>query len=190
MNTLARLSRHFPDLPDLNKRLCFYLEALAAADFDGILLLTYPGIFDVVPKELLREKIMDTFQGDETEMSIDSFEIDQVGKLWQHQQGQYVQVDYTVLISMRMKEEEYDDPVRQQERHEFLLRMFRAFYGGEKAWYNPETDCYCFYQQKSMVAIQDALSPQWTFLAYEQDELMKRFIPSDILLLIRPAPDA
>lgn len=161
---------------------------MAKEDYDGVLLLTYPGIFEVVPKKLLREKIISSFDDEETSMSIDSFEINKIGQLINHDAGRFVQVDYTTLMSMRMKERERDEE-KEQERIAFMLRMLKAFYGQGNCWFDETTHCFCFYQQRAMVGIEDAKSPQWTFMTYQAGGEMDRFIPADVLLLMQPPTD-
>jgi hypothetical protein len=188
MQTLVELLERFPDHPDLSKRLYFFLEAMMEEDYDGILLLTYPAIFDVVPKSVMREKLMATFEGDETTIAIDSFEIDDIGSVLQFDAGQYVQVFYTALMSLHLHEDEEGDEERKQERKTFLLRMFKAFYGEENIWFEVTTGRYCFYQQKSVIGILNDRSPQWTFLSYQPGSELDRFIPSIVLEQMQPPP--
>lgn len=188
MQTLAQLLERFPAQPDLAKRLWFFLEAMTQEDYDGILLLTYPAIFDVVPKAVMREKIMASFDDDETSIAIDSFEIDDIGPLLAYDAGHYVQVFYTALMSLRLQEDAEADEERRQERKAFLLRMFKAFYGDGNIWYEENTGRYCIYHKKSVIGILDDRSPQWTFLSYQPGSELDRFIPSEVLDQMQPPP--
>jgi len=67
-----------PALPDLNKRIVYFLHSMAEEDYDGILLLTYPGIFDMVPKNILREKIASTFHSEDMDITMDVFAINHI----------------------------------------------------------------------------------------------------------------
>lgn len=188
MSSLQQLIDRFPEHPDLSKRLYFFLEAMMKEDYDGIMLLTYPAIFDVVPKAVMREKLMATFEGDETTIAIDSFEIDSIGAVIEHNTSRYVQVFYTSLMALHLVEEEGDSEERKQERKAFLLRMFKAFYGEENIWFEATTGRYCFYQQKSVIGILNDRSPQWTFLSYSPGSELDRFIDAEVLAQMQPPP--
>ncbi len=163
MELSKKLSLLNPQYPNLNKRLANYLEALAHEDYDGILMLTYPGIYEWVPRNIMREKIIQTFHDEETEFSMDIFEIDTIGKMIEHDKGRFIKINYTLLMAMRFLKKE-NDPEKEAGYQTFMLRMLRSFYGEENIWYEATTESYCFYQKKMMIGIEDSKSPKWTFL--------------------------
>jgi hypothetical protein len=167
----------------LRQRAQLFLDALTGENYDDILSLTYPGIYEIVPKEFMREKIIQSFNGDETKVTMDLFEINSIGKIFEHDAGNYAKIDYTMLMAIQFVKKE-KDPKKEKEFKEFMLNILKAQFGDENLWHEPTTDAYSYHQQKSMVGIQDQLSPDWTFLNYQPGELMERFIPSDIRLLI------
>ncbi len=90
-------------VPGLAKRLQHFYDSFFSEDYDGILLLTYPRLFDLMPKEAMRKKIMETFHGEDMDIKMDLVTIDKVGKVIDHEEGKFVKIDYTLLMAVRFK---------------------------------------------------------------------------------------
>jgi hypothetical protein len=169
----------------LNKRIAYYLHSMEQEDYDGILLLTYPGIFELVPQNLLREKIIETFRDEEMKISMDVFDINKIGNLIEANEGSYVRVDYTLLMSLRLKVEPEEPEEKRQERKSSFLRNFQIAYGHQNTWFEENTQSYCFHKRNSMVAIRDHQSPEWTFLTLQPGSpILEKFLPLPVRLLL------
>jgi len=180
----AMLDELNPEIPELNKRIVYFLQSMAGEDYDGILLLTYPGIFDMVPKKILREKIASTFQSEDMAITMDVFDINYISKAIVAEDGRYVRVDYTLLMSLKIKEDLTLDEERRAEKKELFLKSFKVAYGKNQFWFEELTQSYCFHKKNSMIAIENEKSPQWTFLTYQPGAAMEMFIPKSVCLLL------
>ena len=167
----------------MEKRARLFFDALTKEDYDGILALTYPGIFNLVPKGLMREKIAETFLSDDSKVTMDLFEINAIGKVYEHDEGNYAVIHYTMLMAIQFLDKKAD-PEKEKEFREFMLRFFKSQFGEDNFWHEPHTDAYSYYQKKTMIGIQDQLSPEWTFINNQPGQLMEQFIPADIRMLI------
>ncbi|TAD81020.1 MAG: hypothetical protein EAY75_18340 [Bacteroidetes bacterium] len=76
------------------------------------------------------------------------------------------------------------NPKKEKAFRKFMLNVLKAQFGQDNLWHEPTTDSYSYHQQKTMIGIQDKLSPEWTFLNYQPGEMMEKFIPAGIRLLI------
>lgn len=178
-------------VPGLGKRVQDFLESFLGADYDGCLLLTYPKLFEMVPREFMRQKIMETFHNEDMDMSMDLVSIDKVGNLVDHEKGEFVKIDYTVLMAIRFKED-MSKPLEEEKagsKKKFMLDAFEAQYGRENIWFEETTKSYCFHVKNHMVAIQDKHSPQWTFLTLKKGPVMKKFLPDDVRIIFEADMD-
>ncbi len=181
---IALLNELNPALPDLNKRIIYFLLSLAEEDYDGILLLTYPGIFDMVPKNILREKIYTTFHSDDMDITMDVFDINHIAKPIVADEGRYVRVDYTLFMSLQLKVDSSLDAVALTEKKALYMQSFKIAYGSQHFWFEELTQSYCFHKTNSMIAIENEKSPQWTFITYQPGTAMEMFIPKSVCLLL------
>lgn len=180
-------------VPGLAKRLGQFFESFFAEDYDGILLLTYPCLFNLLPKEKMRQKLYETFHGQDMKVSMDLVTIDKAGRLIDHSEGRFVKLDYTLLMSVRFKEDEQVNLKKKKakSKKQFMLQLFEAQYGKENSWFEETTRSYCFHVKNSIVAIEDEYSPHWTFLTLKRGLMMEAFLPDDVRILFESEmPDA
>jgi hypothetical protein len=179
---LEPLCRH---VPGLGKRLEQFYESFFGEDYDGILLLTYPRIYNLMPKAAMREKIYEAFHNPDTDVNRDLVTIDRVGKLVDHEEGRFVKIDYTLLMAVRFKADlkENSKKKRAKQKKEFLLAAFEEKYGKENIWFEETTMSYCFHVKNAMVAIEDEDSPQWTFLTIKKGPMMEIFLPDEVRII-------
>lgn len=185
MDILDHLHRINPANPGLNHRLAEYLHCFTTEDYQGILLLTYPGIYRFVSKSLMMEKVAAMFREEGMVMSMDLFEIDQVGQVIEAPEGLFARVDYRVLVSLRFPEHAVLSLPERLEKKEFFLKSFQAAMGKENIWYEDHTESYCFYKQNSMVAIEDSQSPQWTFLTLQAGPWLDALLPESVRIILQ-----
>jgi hypothetical protein len=118
------------------------------------------------------------------DFSMDVFEVDAIGKLIEADEGSYVKVDYTLLMSLHLHDDMAKSPVELEEKKAFFLRSFEIAYGKRNIWYESTTKCYCFHKHSSMVAIRDKHSPEWTFLTWQPGPMMEEFLPKSVCLIL------
>ncbi len=179
------------DIPGLGKRLKQFYECFFAEDYDGVLLLTYPNLFNLVPKSAMREKLHEALHNESLDITCDLLQIDKIGQLVEHDEGDFVKLDYTILMAIRFKADEAANlkKKRQQQKKAFFLTAFEEQYGKENIWFDEATRSYCFYKQNCMVAIRDEVSPHWTFLTIKKGPMMETFLPDEVRIIFEKDMD-
>lgn len=182
---LQALEKRCAHVPGLAKRLGQFYESFFSEDYDGVLLLTYPRLFNIMPKEAMRKKLLETLHNEDTDVMMDLVTIDKVGKIVDHEEGRFVKLDYTLLMAVRFKADLTENLKKKKpkKKKEFLLSLFEAQYGKKNSWFEETTRSYCFHVKNSMVAIEDSDSPQWTFLTIKKGPMMEIFLPDDVRIL-------
>jgi hypothetical protein len=172
-------------IPGLAKRLGQFYESFFTEDYDGILLLTYPRLYNLVPKERMREKLYETFHNKEMDVTMDMVTMDKVGKLVDHNEGRFVKIDYTLLMAVRFKEDMNANLKKKKakSKKQFMLQLFEERYGKENSWFEETTRSYCFHVKNSLVGIEDEVSPHWTFLTIKKGPMMEAFLPDEVRIL-------
>jgi hypothetical protein len=181
----ATLDSQCAHVPGLAKRLMDFYTSFFNEDYDGCLLLTYPRIFNLMPKEAMRQKLMETFHNPDMDIHMDLVTIDKVGQVIEHEEGRFVKIDYTVLMAISFTEDKEGNSTKKKARgkKEFLLKAFEAQYGKKNIWYEETTKSYCFHVSNHMAAIEDSDSPKWTFLTLKKGPMMEVFLPDDIRVI-------
>ena len=179
---LENLCSHIPGLAE---RLNNFYESFFSEDYDGVLLLTYPRLFNIMPKEAMRQKILETFHNEDTDINMDLLTIDKVGKLVDHEEGRFVKIEYTVLMAFRFKADLQENLKKKKpkKKKEFLLALFEEKYGKENSWFEETTRSYCFHVKNAMVAIEDCDSPKGTFLTIKKGPMMEVFLPDEVRIV-------
>jgi hypothetical protein len=162
----------------LDRRLDEYVSLTRSLEFEQIMNYIYPKLFTIAPREQLADYMRASFQGnDEIEMQLDSMKTGTISQPISYQQGLYRKVNYSMILKMRVKDE---NPVKKADTS--LLRLFQAQYGKENIRYDEVTGFYTIRIQTSMIAIKDETSPEWTFLNFKpEDALVVRLLPKQVI---------
>ncbi len=188
MVSIDELNKINPDNPELNARIYKYLDLFCKGDYERCLNATYPPFFKKFPREIMLEKMKETFENEELTMSADLVTIDHIGKIIEAGSGSYCRIDYTLLTAIQFRDDrqsidEYETE-KQKERKEFILTAFEAQYGKENIWFDDITKSYCFHIKNKMIALKDEFSPAWTFLTLTDNPIMEEFVPKNVLIVL------
>lgn len=182
---IAEVEKMAAHIAGLGKRLRQFYECFFAEDYDGVLLLTYPNLFNLIPKNRMREKLYETLHNDTVDFTCDELKIDKIGDLVSHEEGDFVKLDYTILMALHFKADEHANlkKKRYQQKKTLFLTMFEEKYGKENIWFDEITRSYCIYKKNCLVGFKDEVSLQWTFLTMKKGLMMEAFLPDDVRII-------
>ncbi len=188
MDEVEKMATH---VPGLGKRLKQFYECFFAEDYDGVLLLTYPNLFNLVPKKVMRKQLHDTLHNNTLDLTCDLLQIDKIGQLIEHDKGEFVKLEYTMLMAVRFRADETVNLKKKkyQEKKAFMLSIFEEQYGKKNIWFDETTRSYCFYKKNCMVGIRDDVSPHWTFITIKKGPMMEAFLPDDVRIIFEKDMD-
>lgn len=153
-----------------------YLQANYDKDYEKIMDMIYPKLFDIVT----RENMIAMFEGMSSEgidFEISNGIIDRISNLVVHEGERFATVDYRMDMMMRFTGIEYKEEATQN----MILASFEGQYGPE----NVERKDGAFYikTDKTMVAIAPEDSESWKFIEKndQQPALLGMLIPAEVL---------
>lgn len=164
--------------PSLKRRLTEYMALTRSLNFDSLMNYIHPKLFSIAPREQMVAVMKSTFQGDEDiEIRLDSMETGTISKPFIAEGGTYTKIAYSMLIRLRMKEE---DPEKQA--NSMMMSLFQSQYGKENVRYDAGTRFYMIRIQTFMVGVKDSESPEWTFLNFKpEDAITARLLPKAVI---------
>jgi hypothetical protein len=152
-----------------------YLDTFNKGDWDGVINMMYPKLFDIITKE----QMIQTFNQMEEmgmEMKTDFDKIEKISKVINYENSKFCRVYYngglTIKISGVMLENK-----------EQLKQSFIGTYGLDNVKYDDTNNKFDINAKKSMIAISNIDSNKWTYIEYndQQDEVLKQLIPEKVL---------
>ncbi|MEN9570784.1 MAG: hypothetical protein RL172_2015 [Bacteroidota bacterium] len=159
----------------LNKRLAEYLSYSKEINIDKILDYMYPRIFELAPKEQLKEVLQNAYNNKDIAISLDSLSIGKVLPISTFSKGACTKFSYTVKMTMKMLAE------GMQNNTAAILQSFKASFGANNVRYDEAEKKFIIYQTKEALAIKDDFSNNtWSMLGLEKDETITAVIPAEI----------
>ena len=152
-----------------------YLDAFNKGDWDGVINMIYPKLFDLLTKE----QMIQTFNQLEEmgmEMKTDFNKIEKISEVINYENSKFCRVYYngglTIKISGAMLENKGQ-----------LGQSFIAAYGMENVKYDDTNNKFDINAKKSMIAISKIDSNEWKYIEYndQQEEMLKQLIPEKVL---------
>ncbi|MCO6468898.1 MAG: hypothetical protein J5I54_08650 [Bacteroidales bacterium] len=152
-----------------------YLDAFNKGDWDGVINMIYPKLFDLITKEQMKQ----TFNQMEEmgmEMKTDFNKIEKISEVINYKNSKFCRVYYngglTIKISGVMLENK-----------DQLGQSLIAAYGLENVKYDGTNNKFDINANKSMIAVSNIDSDEWTYIEYydQQEEMLKQLIPDKVL---------
>lgn len=161
------------DYAPLTDRLAEYGQLTMKGNVDGLLDLTCPDLFEIVPRNLLRDQ-MDGLQSDENMAVIfHDFTVDQIGESILDHGVTYVPLDCHHGITFVLRSEAYRSP----DFSDRLIRMLEKTYADVR--FNTADYQIEVVAPKAMFAIRRTANGDWFFVEYrpENAALMDLLVP-------------
>lgn len=147
----------------MKARLDTFMQLNQSLQFDKLMDYIYPKVFTIAPREQLVQVFKESFAGnDELSMEMDSLRTGTISTPVTIGEGSYYLISYSMLIRIKMINEKAD-------ASNSMLGLMKSQYGEDNVRHDKATGKYVITVNTSMVAIKDALSPQWSFLNFEPD---------------------
>ena len=153
-----------------------YLQANYDKDYDKIMDMVYPKLFDIVA----REEMIAMFKGMESEgieFEISNGGVDKISDLVVHEQERFSRVDYHMDMMMRFTGIEYEAEATQN----VIFSSLQAQYGEENV--SRKDGAFYITTDKTMVAIAPLDAESWKFMEMNKDQpqLLEMLLPQEII---------
>lgn len=153
-----------------------YLQANYDKDYDKIMDMVYPRLFDIVA----REDMIAMFQGmasEGIEFEISNGVIDSISKVIVQGGERFARVDYRMDMMMRFTGIEYEGESTQ----DLIYTSFQGQYGAENV--RRKDGAFYVNADKIMIAIASVDTPNWTFMEMnkEQPKLLEMLLPVEVI---------
>ena len=159
----------------LNKRLAEYMSFSKEVNIDRLMDYMYPRLFELAPKEQLKEALEKAYHNKDIEIKLDSLAMGQVLPISKFSKGSFTKFSYTVKMRMKLLTEEMEKST------DMILQSFKTSFGEENVSYDEATKFFWVYQTKNAIAIKDNYSKNiWTMLGLEKDQSINKIVPAEI----------
>lgn len=159
--------------PRLVQRLDSTLLATRAMDFNRILDLTYPKLFDLVERDQMKAVLRSTFDNNQFLITLDSLTIASISPVMTVGTGQYVKVQHTMLMIFHFKDTADKENI---ETEKLVANTMAMQYGDENVKYDEVTRSIRVFTKPEMIGAKDDISPEWTFVNYKKGDMITELL--------------
>jgi len=145
----------------LVNRLNAVLKHTKAKEYDKIMDYTYSKLFEIVPREIMKDAMEQSFDTDEFMIELDSMKIETIYPIFVIDDTSYVVVQHTML--MRMKYTEPFDTVN-KENTSLLVTLMEARFGEGNVRFDALANSLNILMKPDIVGIKEKSSGLWTFV--------------------------
>ncbi len=169
---------------EMKARLDTFMRLNQSLQFDKLMDYIYPKVFTIAPREQLVQVFKESFAGnDDLSMEMDSLRTSTISSKVIIDGGSYYLIRYSMLIRIKITNEKAD-------AGSSMLGLMKSQYGEENVRHDKVTGKYVVTVNTSMVAIKDALSPQWSFLNFEPDHpLAAQLLDEAVITKLKSFPE-
>jgi hypothetical protein len=160
-----------------NRRLNAFLTASRTLDFETVLGLTHPRLFDLAPREQLIEVLKETYSNDVMEMSLDSIYVIEISADFRDDTALYKQVRYSSILKIQLK----DSSTWKDDGMMNLIKSSLQAKG--EVEYDEVKHILTLKGTSLLFAIKDNNPTPWLFLGYEKEniEMLKMLLNEKVL---------
>ncbi len=159
--------------PRLVQRLDSTLLATRDMDFNRILDLTYPKLFDLVERDQMKAVLRSTFDNNQFLITLDSLTIASISPVMMVGTGQYVKVQHTMRMIFHFKDTAEKENI---ETEKLVANTMAMQYGEENVKYDEVTRSVSVFTKPEMIAVKDDVSPEWTFVNYKKGDMITELL--------------
>lgn len=152
------------------------LDYTFAENYKGLMDLTYPKIFDLIPKEQMLEMLSKMLKGEgytiKLERTPENFTFGDIKKI---DGGSYAVVSYDTQMRMIFTEKPSDNEI------ETMTKMFKENMKASVATFDKTDNSFLIKKRSQMVAAADtATNQKWTFLNNENPMLIEKLFSENV----------
>lgn len=153
-----------------------YLQANYDKDYDKIMDMVYPRLFDIVA----REDMIAMFKGIESEgieFELSNGGVDGISSLVVHEQERFARVDYHMDMMMRFTGIEYE----KESTQDVIYASFQGQYGADNV--SRKDGAFYITTDKTMIAIAPLDEESWKFMEMNRDQpqLLEMLLPREVI---------
>jgi hypothetical protein len=161
----------------ISEKLAQFFQATQEKNWEQVLDLTYPKLFELVP----REQMLGLFQGMESEgMSFEMGDmvIKDIYGVEDFEGETFTAVDYGLRMDIRLSGENFNDQALG-----FMQVSFETTYGADNVRLDKENKTFIIQAEKTLFAIADEGTENWHFIEKnaEQTAILEQLIAAEVL---------
>lgn len=173
---ITGLSAIAQDQKTLEQRAQQMINFTSESQHDQLLDYTYPKVFEIVPRDVLKGALSGMMKGDGFTIVLlqtpGNFKFTPIKKI---EGGSYSVIDYDLAMKMI-----FDEPIPNAEVTE-TIKAFRDAMQSEDVTYNPATNTMTIKKRSQMVGVADASTKNiWTFVNNDGGPLLKKILSDTV----------
>lgn len=161
----------------IENRVNSYFEATERKDWNAVVDMVYPKLFNIATKEQMVE-VFESIESEGMKMDMKNFSIQKISDVITHEGEKFATVDYDMLMSIQFTSVEYRDSSVQ----EMIKASFDGLYGAENVNYDPAAFSFDISASRTMFAIANEGTMDWYFIENDpsQKELTEMLVPAAV----------
>lgn len=170
------------DYTPLTDRLAQYARLTMNWEVDSLLDLTDPQLFEIVPREAVRNQLTGLSSDKDLSVKFGAFTIDEIGEVVTYHDEAYSPIKCHQKIVFTLLSEKY----KSLEYRQRMLRMLQKSHGSGSVRYNEEAQSITVIAEKSLFAIRRGRSADWYFVEYrpENAALLDLLLPPAVRSIV------
>jgi hypothetical protein len=159
------------------EKLDIYFKATEEKNWEGVLDMIYPKLFDLASREDLIA-VFENMEAEGMELHMSDMKVRDISGLEIFEGEQFALVDYSMKMKIKFTGEDFSD----KEAIQMMKGAFEGIYGAENIVVDEEEASFDIQVEKSMFAIAGIGSSDWKFIEQNkgQDYLMDQLLPKEI----------
>jgi len=163
----------------LARRLKEYTRFSKELNFDELMELVHPSLFDLAPKEQLMESFRSIYENEAIKMTIEKRENRSISNPFALNGVQYCKIDYDMVLNMKFKDESLLEDSTEINKAVSALKEVLA---GKEVSYNASSKQFIIKGSDVLIAIKDDSKTPWLFLGYDgTNELIRKLFPEEMI---------
>jgi hypothetical protein len=170
------------DYSPLVDRLAQYARLTMNWEVDSLLDLTDPQLFEIVPREAVRNQLAGLSSDENLGVKFGEFTIDEIGEIVYYHDEAYSPIKCHQKIVFTLLSDKYKTP---EFRHR-MLRMLQKSHGSGSVRYNEAAQIISVVAEKSLFAIRRGKAATWNFVEYrpENAALLDLLLPPAVRAIV------
>ncbi len=160
----------------IRHNLALFIQATEDKNWEGVLDLTYPKLFELAPKEQMLA-LFQQMEDSGMKFNFENMQIDSISPVFRFENQGFAKVGYNANMTISFEGEIYGEDVMP-----FLKTSFETTYGKENVGYDQEKKTFKILALKSLFAITEPDTERWFFLENnpEQEVILNLLIPEPV----------
>lgn len=161
----------------IRQTLIDYIDISNEQDFEGIVDMMYPKLFDLAPKELIAQQMRSSFEEAGMSMYIDSINILNISAPFEYKGESFQLIDYLMEMDMA-----FDTTGKDESFWGMMQLAMQAQFGEENVSLNPDRSIHVKGERSMFMILLDD-QKTWTLLENRagQEEMLKNFFPAAVI---------